>query len=246
MPTTLVGVLVFVASVGPGYVFVKVVERWRPYSERTALREAAEIVVTGCIATLLGLVAALALGKASGFLDVKSIASRPGRYFVVHAGHAGLGVLVVLGVSYGLAWAVARFSPGKGAKVFPDSAWYANFERRLPKNHAILATVELKDGRRVTGLVHAFTAEHTAVDEREITLTRSTADTMKVALPPDGELAELGDQFIMLRGSDIANIAASYVTTEPAEPAKHRWRLQKPSWLPAPSLRPSLRDRSDR
>ncbi len=90
--TTLVGVLVFVASVGPGYVYVKVAERWRPYVERTALREAAEITVTGSIATSVGTLVALIVGKWTHFLNVVALSNHPGRYVVRHPGDASLGV----------------------------------------------------------------------------------------------------------------------------------------------------------
>jgi Family of unknown function (DUF6338) len=218
VPTTLVGVLVFVASVGPGYVYVKVAERWRPYVERTALREAAEIIVTGSIATSVGVLVALMFGKLLSFLDVTALSNQTGQYVVRHPGHASLGVLVVLVVSYGLAWLVAANMPGRGARVYPDSAWYAMLERRLPAEHAIVATVELRDGRRITGLVRSFTAEQTPVDDREITLGRSEIDSMKVLLPQAEQPTDLGDDFIILRGGDIANLAARYVPLQPPAP----------------------------
>lgn len=212
VPSTVVGVLVFVASVGPGYVYVKTADRWRPYAERTALRETAQIVVTGSIATVVGVVVALVLlGKHWHFIDLATLSRRPGNYIATNPGRAGVALAIVLLVSYGLAWLVARFAPGRGAEVFPDSGWFAAFERRLPRGHAIRATVELVDGRRVTGLVQAFTAEQTPVDDRELTLTKSLSSNMKVVLPPDSAETELNDQFIMLRGSDIRNISASYV-----------------------------------
>ena len=211
VPTTFVGVLVFVASVGPGYVYVKVAERWRPYVERTPLREAAEIIVTGSIATSVGTLIALIIGKSTHFLNVVALSNHPGRYVVRHPGDASLGALVLLTVSYGLAWLVAANMPGRGPRVYPDSAWYAMLERRLPPDHAIVATVELRDGRRITGLVRSFTAEQTSVDDRELTLGRSEIDSMKVLLPQADDPSDLGEDFIILRGGDIANLAARYV-----------------------------------
>jgi hypothetical protein len=43
---------------------------------------------------------------------------------------------MVLVVSYGLAFALARYAPGRGAEVFADSGWYGAFERNLPRTTA--------------------------------------------------------------------------------------------------------------
>jgi len=216
VPTSLASVLVFVASVGPGYAYVRLVEQWRPYVQRTALREAAEIVVSGSIATIAGVIVALLVLERIGFIDSTALVADPLQYAAVAPGHVGVGLLIVVVTSYGLAALVARFQPGKGARVYPDSDWYAMFERRLPKDNAIRVTVELRDGRRVTGLVAAFTSEPTPVDDRELTLVRSLDDTMKVTLAGDNNAIDIADQFMMLRGSDIAAIAATYVPTKTA------------------------------
>lgn len=93
VPTSVVGVLVFVASVGPGYVYVKILERWRPYTQRTALRESAQIVVAGSLATLVAVVVALIVGKTFNFISTNSLARHPGRYVVNQPGDAGLALL---------------------------------------------------------------------------------------------------------------------------------------------------------
>lgn len=240
IPSSLGGVLAFLASVGPGYLYVRVAERWRPYVQRTALREAAQIVVTGSLATLIGVVVVLIVGNAAEFLDVEHLYEHPGHYLVTQPNKAGLALVMLLFVSYGLAFVVARFSPGKGAEVFPDSGWYAAFERRLPPNNAIVATVELVDGRKVTGVVQSFTAEPGPVDDRELTLVRSTTDSMKVVFG-DGEERELEDNMLLLRGSSIVYISASFVpvAVEPNGPSL------KDLWLAWARSRPKVFGKSD-
>jgi len=161
VPTSLASVLVFVASVGPGYAYVRLVEQWRPYVQRTALREAAEIVVSGSIATIAGVIVALLVLERIGFIDSTALVADPLQYAAVAPGHVGVGLLIVVVTSYGLAALVARFQPGKGARVYPD-------------------------------------------------------DTMKVTLAGDNNAIDVADQFMMLRGSDIAAIAATYVPTKTA------------------------------
>ena len=210
MPSTVTGVLVFLASVGPGYVYVKVREQWRPYVERTPLREAAEIIVSGALATTVGVVVALIAARIFHFISLRGLANAPGHYLVVHPGRTGVGLVIVLVVSYGLAWAVAYLTPGKGPRVRPDSAWYGTFEHDRPKNHGIVVTAELRDGRAVTGAVRSFTAEQTPVDDRELTLAAPTDAPLRVRLP-NGEEASIRDTFIILRGSEILYVAGTYM-----------------------------------
>ena len=210
IPSTLTGVLAFLASVGPGYVYVRIAEQWRPYVQRTPLREAAEIVVSGSLATVVAVVVALIAGNATGFLDLHELAMHPDRYLVESPENAGLALLIVLVVSYGLAWALAANVPGKGPRVFPDSGWYAAFERKRPKDRAIVATAELRDGRKLTGLIKAFTAEQMPVDERELTLERTSVSRMLVLMPGSEQAEELDEDFIVLRGSEIVYVAATF------------------------------------
>lgn len=207
--------LAFLASVGPGYVYVRIRENWKPYVERTPFREAAQIVVTGSLATIVGVVVTLNMGRVLGFLDIDAFAQAPGHYLATHPLAAGWSALGVLLVSYGLAALVARYGPSRGARVFPDSGWYAAFERQLPENHGIKATVELRDGRKIAGVIQAFTAEQTPVDDRELTLVRATGTPMQV-LSQDGQVANLAEDFIVLQGSDILYIAATFVPTQTA------------------------------
>jgi hypothetical protein len=222
IPSSVTGVLAFLASVGPGYAYVRIRENWRPYVERTALRETAQIVVAGSLATLVAVVVTLYLGESWGFLDVSALAANPGYYLTTHPGKAGVALAVVLAVSYGLAVGIARFGPGRGARVFPDSGWYAGFERRLPRDHGIKATVELRDGRKIAGIIEAFTAEQTPVDDRELTLVRAQHEPMMV-WSRDGQESSLDEDFIVLRGSEILYVAASFVPAEP-EPVSGRFK----------------------
>ena len=210
IPSSVTGLVVFLASVGPGYVYVRVAERWRPYRERTVLREAAEIVVSGSLATLVGVVVALLVARITNLLpDREALIDGAGRYLVFHPGRLGLTLLIVLVVSYGLAWVIARFAPGRGAEVFADSGWYGALERKLPKDHGVRATVELQDGRTIAGAVRAFTSEPTPIDDRELMLAATDSSPMLVRTA-DGRVESIGDQFVLLRGDEIRYITGTY------------------------------------
>jgi len=212
--STVAGLLIFLAATGPGYVYVRIVERRRPYSERTPLRELAEIVVAGSIASLIGVVSALSL------VDFKAIelAKAPGRYLLAHPGTARLALFIVLGVSYGIAVLVAILRPGKGARVYPDSAWYGMLERELPENHGIFVTVGVKERGAVSGGLAAFTSEPCPVDERELVIGRTANQPAKVR-SPSGVVSDLQEGFVILRGADIEYVAGEYVALPKPAPA---------------------------
>lgn len=119
IPSTLSGLLVFLASVGPGYLYVQVAERYRPPRDRSTIREIAEIVVTGSLATLVGVITALIVTRLRNAVDTQALVQHPGTYVPAHPGRTGLALAVVLVSSYGIAFLVARFAPGKGPRVSP-------------------------------------------------------------------------------------------------------------------------------
>jgi hypothetical protein len=210
IPSTILGLVVFAAAVGPGYTYVKTAERWRPASERTPLREAAEIVVTGSLATAVGVVVALLALDAIRGSELAAIAQDPARHLITHPAELAGGLVVVVVVSYGGSFGVAKLLHRGRLRVFSDSAWYGAFERDLPESHGIYATVGLRDGRAITGGVRSFTAEPGPVDDRELCLHAPSNQPMSVRTA-DGWEGPLREQFVLLKGSDIQYIAGSYL-----------------------------------
>jgi hypothetical protein len=210
VPNTLLGILVFLAAVGPGYVYVRVADQWRPPIERSPLREAAELVVIGSVATTVAVVVALIIGDTTGLLDTARLAERPGTYLVTQPMRTGVSLAIVVLLSYGGAWLAANRFHGGGVKVYPDSAWYGAFERDLPTGYGIYATVELHDGRLITGAVRSFTAEPVPVDQREITLHAPYGAKLLVRSSGARDFEEISDAFILLKGSEVRYISARY------------------------------------
>jgi hypothetical protein len=214
IPSTLLGIIIFAASVGPGYLYVSIVDRYRPPVERTALRETAELVVIGALATTLGVAVALVLGDVTALLNNNKLAKMPGRYLVTEPLRGSGAMLVVLLISYGVAGVLSLW-PNRGKnRVFSDSAWWGTFERDLPDGHGLYTTVELKDGRTVTGAVRSFTAEAVSVEDREIVLAAPSNRPLLVRTPT-GATSPLRESFVLLHGSDIAYIAGSYLPLSP-------------------------------
>lgn len=210
LPDTLVGLLVFAAAAGPGYFYVRLSQVRSPRHTRTTLEEAAEFVVFGALASAVGVLLALSLGKVTGLLDVAAISRGPAHYALTEPMRA-LGVLlVVVALSYGSVWIVTTKLLHRGsAAISPgETAWYAVFHRYVPDNHGVYGTVELDDGTAVAGLIGAYTVE--ADDAREVVLTKPV-DKPLILRSKDGELVELPDTVLILPGTRIRAIGARYV-----------------------------------
>ena len=63
MPTTFVGLALFVAFATPGYMWVRVEERARPRPDRSQLLEAAELLTVGAVASLISAAIVATLGS---------------------------------------------------------------------------------------------------------------------------------------------------------------------------------------
>jgi Family of unknown function (DUF6338) len=171
IPDTLLGLLLFVGSIGPGYVWVLYAERRRPREERSAILEAAELAFVGVACTGASALAVLAVVNEWETLEVDtgrlvtegaaSLAAEPVR---------GLGTLLaILALSYGLALGAARLKYGTGKPVITGlNAWDEMFGLRKPEQ-PVYATAELRDGRCFAGWVYRWDAGSTA-ERRELTL----------------------------------------------------------------------------
>jgi hypothetical protein len=176
---TVTSVLVFLVALAPGYVFLRTAERRVVKPERSDLLTAAEMAAIGATCTALSTLTALGiLHLFSGRFDVPDdlhrLAGEPARYLLESPGRSLvlLGVaLGVLALSYLLAWRAAEFVHRREPRsLYPDrSAWQETLGRQ-EETHEVYATVELEDGRTVTGWVHSYTPDADS-EVREIVLT---------------------------------------------------------------------------
>jgi hypothetical protein len=210
MPATLVGLVLFVAGAGPGYLYVRLRLRHTPREAgRSQLEEAAEYAVFGALASGLALLATLTLGEATNLLDTGEISNDPGRYAATEPARSLLALALVLALSYGaVALATtAAFGRGRGVITPGETAWYAAFHRMLPEHHGVYATLELRDGRAVAGLVAAYTPEFE--ERREIVLLKPVGGQL-YERTLNGEAQPLPDTFLVIQGADVLSIAGRY------------------------------------
>jgi hypothetical protein len=209
LPDTLLGLIVFSAAAGPGYLYVRLSRARAPRYEHSTLEEAAEFVVFGALSSGGAVLLTLWLGSASGLLDTNALIDDATQYTVQHAFRVFVALAIVLLLSYGAVWLATTQLVHRGkATISPgETAWYAAFHRMLPEDHGAYVTVELRDGRALAGLVIAFTPD---TDEpRELLLARPVDGSLWVR-DADGNVAELPDAFLVVQSRDILTVSGRY------------------------------------
>ena len=207
IPATLLGLVLLAAALGPGYLYVRYASDRKPRRDQSQLQETIEMLIIGGLAAVLSAAVVLIVGEASDAIDTGAIADDPGRYLLTEPARSFGALFLFFGLSYvgvGLvAWIRFREEP----KVSHGSAWHGMFFDRLPdkRKHVPLLTVELRDGRKVTGAVHSFTRERE--DMRELVLI----PPMRVQPSPTAKMSEpLKDHFLILKDEDVLYIAGRY------------------------------------
>jgi hypothetical protein len=156
IPTTLAGVVLFLAGIGPGLFYVRQEESRVARGERSALLEVVELLVIGAVVTTLWAAIVWLIARETGWIDPTSLRQRPGAYVVDHPVRVASALLAVFMFSCGTADIAARIRyRGQTIAHYPGTVWQKMLA--APPNMRVWATVELKDGRSIQGRVEGFT-----------------------------------------------------------------------------------------
>jgi Family of unknown function (DUF6338) len=191
IPSTALGLVIFLAALGPGYIYIRVAERRRPRVERSGLLEAVELV-----------------GNAAGLVSIAGFARGPEAYFRAHSVLLiGLGASVlVLGYVVAYAWAAIVYRKQTVSVKPASTSWYDAFwDDRPSRDHLVVVNVELRDRRRITGVLRSFTIG--LEDNREIELVAPIAIKADAKARP----STLRDTFLLVREADVLAITGRYV-----------------------------------
>ncbi len=213
IPSTVVGLVILAATAAPGRIYERRAEQRAPRPQRSTTSEIVELIVIGEMATLAAVLVVLLVTQLTGTIDVGDLIDHPRRYAGDHPAPIVISSIGALALSYAAADAAARFfypvsSPEErrqGGGFSPHSIWYdVLWESRPSRRHGAVATVELKNGFRITGVVASFTAED--ADNRELALREPIA--MKA---PGGDAVRFeGGDFVLIREGAIRFIAGRY------------------------------------
>ena len=213
IPDTALGLILTVAALGPGYVYLRVAELRNVRPERSALIEAIELAVVGALCSTSALLIVGALADWRGTANAHWFGAHPRAYIGHHPLRLLWLVSIALLVAYAIAYLAARIiHRGKHESIRPgSSAWTEAMFNMCPKGSATVATVELRDGRRVEGVLRAHMP--TPGDEnRELYL----AAPIRVQTPY-GSPISLPDSFMLLREKDILAVSGKYREGTPME-----------------------------
>jgi hypothetical protein len=207
IPDSLLGLLLFVGSIGPGFVWVLYAERRRPREERSAILEAAELAFVGVACTGISTLLVLAVIDAWDSLDVDtSRLGSDGVTYIAEEPIKGLGtLLVILAFSYAIARVAARVKYGSTEPVVVGlNAWDEMFALS-EYQQMVYATAELRDGRCFAGWVYGWDAG-SAAGRRELTLQAPISVRL-----PGGEATEVkGADFLALHQDEIVWLSAAW------------------------------------
>lgn len=167
IPDNAVGLLLFVASLAPGYVYTIISERYEPRGERSALMEAVGLVLVGALSSAVALLVLLIVAQATGFLDLRRalehgkdyLANEPVKVLVSLVA----ALLLALAFAVIAAWFVHR---KQKPSLRPNRPVWLEVERKAREgaNPAFVA-IQLRDGRVLEGFADAYSVV-TAGDER--------------------------------------------------------------------------------
>lgn len=206
IPDSLAGLLLFAASLGPGYVYIRVAEQRARRADRSQLLEAAELLVLGSLITTVVAMLVIFGAQAIGLIDVETVQRNGLDYLLLHPmrGFATLGA--IFGVSYavgGVAAAVAH--RGKRPSQQPGTVWRDVLGQRKETDDA-WATVELRDGRFLQGQVASYTLDVSS-EPRELALAAPLYQ--RRAGSTEVEQVQNVD-FLLLREEDMRYVAVDY------------------------------------
>ncbi|HXV06085.1 MAG TPA: DUF6338 family protein [Solirubrobacterales bacterium] len=222
LPGTLLGLVVFAAAAGPGYLYVRLSRAREPRYERTTLEEAAEFVVFGALSSGFAILLTLGITEDVGFLESGAIKHDALAYTVDEPLRVLAALALVILISYGVVWLLAKPLFRGGTKISPgETGWYAAFHRMLPEQHGAYVTVDLRDGRAISGLVVAYTPDND--EPREILLSRPVGGSLWLR-HANGQGKELADSFIALKSPDILAVSGRYTPLAEAPPKKKWWK----------------------
>jgi hypothetical protein len=205
LPSTILGVLLAVAALGPGFLYVSVAERAQPRPQRSTLFEAVEMAVLGATSTLVALLATVAVAEATNSLDFDALARNGGREILRDPLPWLVGIAGLLAISYATIFAVAKLRyRSKASHVPAGTAWQMIFHEHRPAGEDAFVTAYLRNGAQITGRVEMSTAP--LEQSRELGLRGPFGIRDTPSSPP----RELRQDFLIVREAELLYLAGHY------------------------------------
>lgn len=210
IPSTVLGLVLTLASISPGYVYIRYAAKKRPRVEKTNLLELGEFLIAGTLSSLGGVLSILLLGRLGVPLaiDLSDWAEQGTAYLAADPwpvlSSALAAFVIALLVARLAAWFLHR---GRDSVVSDLPVWW-NVLGDRPKGHEVFCSATMDSGRIVEGFLFAHT-------------TPGDAEPREIALKPPLFLWQEEERFrvfgvdrVIIPASRIVEIAVRYVRSE--------------------------------
>jgi hypothetical protein len=174
VPSTFSGLVLFLISLAPGFVYSAARDARFPERTSTAFRETTRVVLAsiGFDVVALGVFALVRTALPSATPDISRWIGTGWRYVRADYGVILLWAAVILLLAMGLALAAARVLPRRSRPLASESAWWLQF-RLFPEEvgaAAVHVGCELVDGSHVSGTLRTFAHKSDETGDRELIL----------------------------------------------------------------------------
>jgi hypothetical protein len=238
VPSNLLGLLLFVVLLWPGFVYTTIRARRMPERQTTALRETVSIVLISltALAAVLALFGLVRVIWPHRTPSVRSLIFAPGTYLRAYYVSVAWWGIAMLTVAVGGAAVVAALLTstrvarvpvvGKLAVPHPStmSAWWLAFNEWDPEEVDIHVGCVLDDDSYVSGRLHSYSQTAADVADRELLLAapihvRSKGGNAAVEIPNAGLVAVSARHLVTMTVSYVPRAAAAPAPPAPAAPA---------------------------
>jgi hypothetical protein len=213
MPTTFVGLLIFVAFLTPGFIFTAQRRMLVPQGTRSALLEITSVVSISLVTNGLTLAAfgILRAGAPAHTPDVGQILRQDSQYVVENLAYVLVWASAILGGSCFLALVAARWGRLRSVMnnllqpvIVESSAWCETFAAE--SGSYVHTGLELSDGGYISGRLVWFSTDLEETGDRDLVLAPPL--TIRTA---DDTVASLAMQRVIVSARDIRRIDVTYI-----------------------------------
>lgn len=218
MPTTLVGLLLFVVLLVPGFVHYVQRRSTIPQRELSPLVETATLVTVSIATNGMTLAAfgILRMTISRHTPEIRRLLLEGSRYSAPRLGYLALWGAGLLLVSCALAFALSIrprplrwFSEQFTPAIVDVSAWYHVFEEG-PRDASVYVGCELKDGTYFGGTLEWYSTEVAETADRDVVLAAPIT-----VRPADGESREIGDvSRLVISARELSRVYVSYIAQQ--------------------------------
>jgi Family of unknown function (DUF6338) len=175
-------------------------------------------------ASVVSLLLVFWVADTCAIIDIHVLGAETSTYLKHHPLRLFWLVSLALLLAYGLAAVAARLvNRGNESTIRPGgTAWHFAFSENRPAGHVVAASVELRDGRIIQGVLAGTTTD--AEDNREVCLVKPMAVRRGAADQP----VRLTDEFVVIRESDVMAVSGRYLPAASPDTSVPRLELRWP------------------